>query len=116
MRCIVAGSRNFSDFDFLKLKLDRIFRNTKSLTILSGGARGADALGEMYANFYGYDLEIFKADWDLYGKRAGIIRNMEMGDSADALVAFWDYKSRGTQHMIEYAKKINLKVRVVKIT
>ena len=52
------------------------------------------------------------ANWDTFGKRAGYIRNQEMANNADALVAFWDEESKGTRHMIEIAKKQNLAVRV----
>ena len=55
----------------------------------------------------------FPADWDKYGKAAGYKRNGEMARNADALIAFWDGKSRGTKHMIDLAKKYDLQARVV---
>lgn len=58
-------------------------------------------------------LTIFKADWDKHGKAAGFKRNTEMAKYADALIAFWDGKSKGTKHMIDTAKSHNLKVRVI---
>lgn len=61
-----------------------------------------------------YNIKYFYADWDLYGKSAGYKRNIEMGNYADALIAFWDYKSKGTKHMIDYAKSKNMKIRIVK--
>ena len=56
----------------------------------------------------------FPADWDKYGKAAGFIRNEQMAQNADALVVFWDGKSRGTKNMIELAAKYKLKVRIKK--
>lgn len=114
-RVIIAGSRTFEDYNILKEYMDFLLRDIKTkeeIEIVSGQARGADALGERYALDRGYIVKQFPADWTRYARRAGIMRNEKMGDYADALVAFWDGKSRGTKHMIEYAKSKNLKVRV----
>lgn len=77
-------------------------------------AKGADLLGERYANEKGYKVSRFPADWSSFGKSAGFVRNEEMAQNADALVAFWNGKSRGTQHMIKTAERHKLKVRVKK--
>jgi len=74
--------------------------------IVSGCANGPDSAGERYAAERGLKLSRFPADWDAHGKAAGIIRNRQMGDYADALLAFWDGKSRGTKHMIDYMKRL----------
>ena len=86
---------------------------THDIIIISGTARGADTLGEQYAREWGFKLQQFPADWKSCGKTAGIIRNVQMADNADALIAFWDGKSRGTAHMINTAKKKRLPVRIV---
>jgi hypothetical protein len=114
-KVIVAGSRDFNDYELLKRKLDVALANkvSEGITIISGAARGADKLGERYAAERGYDLISKPADWNTYGKRAGYIRNEEMARIADALVAFWDGKSRGTYHMINIAKRYNLPIIVV---
>lgn len=62
-------------------------------------------MGERYAKERGYAVSEHPADWDRYGKSAGYIRNKEMAEEADALMAFWDGKSRGTMHMINLAKE-----------
>jgi len=115
LKVIIAGCRNFDDYEMLKHYVDHILQNVaqrESIEIVSGGAKGADALGERYAMERGYKLTLFPADWDKYGRGAGPKRNEQMGDYADALIAFWDGQSRGTKHMIEYAKRKGLKVRV----
>ena len=84
------------------------------MIIVSGGARGADSLGEKYSDEEGFDLEVYPAQWDKYGKRAGFRRNEQMAEVADALIAFWDGKSHGTKHMIDIMNNKNLEVRVVK--
>ncbi len=111
MKVIVAGSRTFTDYELLKLTCDNI--KTQITEIVSGGARGADKLGEQYAIERAYTIKQFPADWDRWGKSAGYNRNAEMAEYADALIAFWDGSSKGTKHMIDLAKKNNLKIKVV---
>ena len=82
--------------------------------IISGAARGADTLGARYARERGVPVLEFPADWVRLGKRAGMVRNLQMLDSADAVVAFWDGQSRGTAHMINETKKRGLPLRVVR--
>ena len=111
-RVIVAGSRDFHDYGFLLNKLDWALSNREAsgITIVSGGAKGVDALGERYAKDYGLSIERYPADWSTHGKAAGPIRNRQMAENADALAAFWDGKSRGTKNMIEEARKKGLRV------
>lgn len=115
MKIIVAGSREFKDYEMLKNKLDKLLINQKDIQIVSGGCRGADELGEMYAKEKGYSLKVFKADWNKYGKKAGPLRNRQMAKYADGLVAFYKEGSRGTKNMIEEAGKEGLKIRIIKI-
>lgn len=115
MRIIVAGSRDFNDYPFLCETMDRLTRklDKKKLVIISGGAKGADKLGERWAFERMVSVEIFHADWAKHGKAAGPIRNGEMADVADVLIVFWDGKSPGTKDMISQANKKGLKVRVI---
>jgi hypothetical protein len=85
--------------------------------IISGGARGVDSLAIRYAKDNKLPYETFIPDWDKYGKKAGIYRNCEMGDCADALIAIWDGASSGTKHMITYAMNLKRikKIFVVKV-
>jgi hypothetical protein len=114
-KVIVAGSRNFCDYELLKCKLMFLLKNKlkNDVEIISGGAKGADCLGERFAKENGYNLRIFKANWNKYGKKAGPIRNTEMVEYADALVAFWDGKSKGTAHIIDFADFNCLNIRVI---
>lgn len=114
MKVIIAGSRNFNDYTLVKNNCDVLLSIAKeTIEIVSGGARGADSLGERYAHENNLELKVFPADWDKYGKGAGFIRNKQMAEYGDALIAFWDGKSAGTKMMIDLAKKINLKVKVI---
>ena len=114
MKIIIAGGRDFKSYELLKYKCDIILKNVKTpIEIVSGKAKGADFLGETYAIEKGYEISYFPAGWEKHGKSAGVIRNEQMANYADALIAFWDGKSRGTKNMIELAKKNNLAVKII---
>ncbi len=114
-RVIVAGSRGFNDYAVLQMVCDKLLakkKQTHNIIIISGTARGADTLGEQYARERGYVAERFPADWLQYGKAAGPIRNRQMADNADALIAFWDGYSTGTRNIITEARRKGLVVRI----
>lgn len=113
-KVIVAGSRGFKDYNLLEKKLDFYLSNKDEVEIVSGTARGADALGERYASNRNYVVTRFPADWDQFGKSAGYKRNAQMAEYADACVVFWDGKSKGTEHMINLAKEHGLALRIVR--
>lgn len=119
-RVIIAGSRTFNGYEFLVKKVQSVLslsNNTnEKIIIVSGGANGADKLGERFAKEFGYELEVYKADWEKYGKRAGYVRNEEMAKVSQQLIAFHDGKSKGTLHMIGIARKMSLDVCVVRYT
>ena len=79
MKVIIAGSRDFYDYNMLKQFCDKVLCNIKNIEIVSGTAGGTDRLGERYAKENGYKLTKFPADWNKYGKPAGYIRNEQMG-------------------------------------
>ena len=115
-RVIIAGTRDFSDYQLLRDKCDAILsskRQDSNIIIVSGTARGADRLGERYARERGYEIRQFPADWLNDEKKAGPIRNAKMADNADALIAFWDGESRGTKNMIETANRKGLVIRTI---
>ena len=116
-KIIIAGGRDFMDYNLLKEKTNKILQEKKvthKIVIISGCARGADTLGLRYASENTFDVEEYPADWDKYGKKAGYMRNVEMAENADALIAFWDGKSKGTKHMIDIATERNLPIRVIR--
>jgi hypothetical protein len=115
IKVIVAGGRDFYDYDLLQRKLIHWFRGMtpEDVVIVSGGARGADKLGERFAEEHGCELKVFNADWDRWGDSAGYRRNVEMAEYADACICFWDGKSKGTKHMADIAEKKGLKLKIV---
>lgn len=118
LKVIIAGSREFADE---KLLFNRAgwwygtLANTPEIIVVSGGARGADTLGERWANYMQFmtlQYPVTKEDWDKHGKKAGILRNVEMAKIADVLLAFWDGESKGTKHMIDEALRRGMEVHV----
>lgn len=84
--------------------------------IVSGGAIGADSYAKDYALKNGITLVEFLPDYKKYGKKAPILRNIQIVDNSDFLLAFWNGNSRGTKFTIDYAIKQGVAVRVIEIT
>ena len=104
MKVIIAGSRSITDGKAVRKAVD--LSGFSITEVVSGNADGVDKLGELWAASENIPVKRFLPDWKRLGKKAGIVRNREMGEYADALVAVWDGKSRGTKHMIEYMRGI----------
>jgi hypothetical protein len=102
MKVAVIGGRKFDDYERLKKVLNQ-FNITR---IISGGANGADKLSERYATEKNIQTEIYLPDWDLFGKKAGFLRNTTIIENSEVVVAFWDGKSRGTRDSIGKANKL----------
>lgn len=114
-KIIVAGTRTFNNAELLAKKLHKLTRKIKRpVVIVTGAAKGADALAEKWALSYPRMMTVkrFHADWEIHGKAAGPIRNQKMVDYADRLIAFWDGESPGTADVIRRARKAGLKVKV----
>lgn len=80
-RVVIAGCRNYENYEEAKLYIDKCISSIKEqnkIIILSGGARGADKLGERYAIENGFEIECYPAEWKSYGKKAGPIRNKKI--------------------------------------
>jgi hypothetical protein len=109
MKLIIAGGRSCTDFQGV-LEAFNIFSGLYGYPeeIISGGASGVDKIGEKIADQLNIKLIQFPALWELFGKAAGPKRNEEMADYADALLLYWDGKSRGSKNMKKCAKKHNL--------
>lgn len=117
-RVLIAGCRNYNDYECAKRCIDYYIKDIRQkyeLVFVSGGCRGADLLGERYAEENGFSVEIYPADWAKFGRKAGPIRNKLMAEVSDYIICFWDGKSAGTKSMIECAKRTNkpLKVKLI---
>lgn len=113
MKLIIAGGRNITDYSLVLSALSESgFIPTE---IVSGMASGVDTLAIQYAIENNLPLVEFHADWKKHNRAAGPIRNREMAEYGDALIAIWDGVSRGTKNMIEEATKRGLSVYVKRI-
>ena len=113
MKIIIAGSRSITDYNSL---VDSIIESNFIITeVISGHANGVDKLGEKYAKENRIPLKIFEAQWKISGRRAGYLRNIDMARHADALIAIWDGKSKGTKMMIDIARNYGLKIYIKEI-
>jgi hypothetical protein len=111
MKVAVIGSRNFNDYEKVKQVL-----STKNITLLvSGGAKGADTLGQKYAEEHDIETKIFLPDWEKYGKKAGFLRNSDIINESELVIAFWDGVSKGTLDSLKKAKKENKNILIINI-
>lgn len=110
MRTIIAGSRDCVVPLYLHNAIAKC--GWVPSVVLCGCARGVDQLGYEWAIDHDIPVELWKAEWDNYGKAAGMIRNKQMAENAQALIAIWDGYSKGTANMIDIAKRMKLKVYV----
>lgn len=110
MRLGIIGSREFSDYDLLKKTLKQHWFCSQWGTwikeVVSGGAKGADFLAARWAKENHIKLTEYIPDWEKYGKRAGPIRNEDIVKNSDAVLAFWDGKSKGTGNSLSIAKRL----------
>lgn len=120
MKLIIAGSRN------INLTVDQVQEavverwSTWGVVdgvseVVCGLARGPDLAGKEWAKSMGIPVKEFPANWEQFGRKAGALRNIEMAEYADELLAYWDGKSRGTQHMIKDMENRKKKVHIVKL-
>lgn len=105
MKLAIVGSRTYDNYSMLSIFVTMTSLAHGPVTeIISGGARGADRLGERWAGEHKIPVTQFLPDWETHGKAAGYIRNKDIVAAADFVLAFWDGESRGTKHSIDLAK------------
>ena len=113
MKLIIAGSRTFTNYQLLCQTLAP--ERPRITQVITGGARGADALGKRWAWSKQVPWKGFKADWERFGKSAGMRRNHQMAQAGDMLIAFWDGQSVGTAHMVQCMRQLGKPVVVIRV-
>lgn len=111
MKLAIIGSRNIPE-TITVLTINEIIKDMGVTHIVSGGARGADSLGEYYAKYYGLEAIIFKPDWSI-GRHAGMLRNTKIIEEAEVILAIWDGASKGTHDSIKKAIKAGKPVMIL---
>lgn len=97
----IVGSRGWKDHEMIR---DYVYSLSPDDTVITGGAKGADQFAEIYARERGLAVLVFRPDWKQHGKAAGLVRNRQIVDKCDRLVAFWDGQSTGTNHGVGLAR------------
>jgi hypothetical protein len=111
----IVGSRNFSNYEYLRETILSLYNIKLIDTIVSGGASGADKLSERFSTEFGIPMKVYLPDWQKYGKSAGMIRNSDIISNSDEVIAFWDGNSKGAANSINKAIAANKIVRIIKI-
>lgn len=104
MNLSVIGSRTFNNYQLLEEEI--LYHQLNIGKIISGGAKGADTLAEIFAKKHDIETLILKPEWNLYGKSAGYKRNVDIINKCDICIAFWDGESKGTKHSIDIANNL----------
>ena len=115
MRVIICGSRYWDDAARIESVIEALTNLDPDLTVIEGGALGADRLARDVARNWGLEVEEYPAIWSHYGKAAGPKRNQQMLDSGvDLVIAFHHdlASSKGTADMVRRAKKLGVPVRL----
>lgn len=110
MRTIIAGSRDIVNYSILLKAIKEI--DYEISTVICGKAKGVDTLGELYAKRNNIKIEYYQANWSIYGKSAGMIRNRHMAEAAESLLLIWDGVSKGSKSMLKLAREYNLKIHI----
>jgi hypothetical protein len=111
----VVGSRSFCNYGLLASILEEFRKDHPHISLVSGGAAGADRLAERYAKAHRLPMTVLKPDWKTHGKKAGLLRNTDIVKSASHVFAFWDGKSPGTKDSIQKAQELGKILYLVKV-
>lgn len=125
MKLIIAGGRDFNDYELLEEKVDLFLYkvldgytlsniNTHNISIICGMQKGADTLGKQFGEKYNLEVIEKPADWNTHNKSAGPIRNNQMADICTHAIIFWDGSSRGSKNMIDICIQRNIPHKVIK--
>lgn len=114
MNIAIIGGRDFNNYNLLKESIFKEINLNEISLIVSGGAKGADSLGERLGEEFGISTLVFKPDWSKHGRGAGFVRNKQIIENSDIVFAFWDGKSKGTKHSIDISNSLNKKIFIIK--
>lgn len=110
MKLIIAGSRHINPSreemtNWIMSACEGFDWHFENISIISGGAAGVDRAAEDWARWWGRDFELYEADWETHGRKAGPIRNAQMAASGDGLLLIWDSRSKGSANMLKTWQK-----------
>lgn len=99
---LICGSRSIDD-----IELDCYINPDEVGTVISGGAKGIDTLAERWAKRHKKEFLAYLPQYKIYGRAAPLVRDREMVEACDRVIAFWDGKSSGTYYTIIYSIDLN---------
>jgi hypothetical protein len=103
----VVGSRVFNNWNQLKIELDKILEEDDE--IVSGGALGVDSMAQRYAKEKGHNIKIYYPKYARHGKPATFIRNKDIVEDSDLVLAFYAkgrFRVGGTANSAEWAERL----------
>ncbi len=106
MKIAIIGSRSITIQDIGK------YIPEGCTEIVSGGAKGIDTCAAEYAKQHNFKSTLFLPDYKKYGRAAPLLRNKQIIEYSDMIVALWDGNSRGTGNVINSCKKLNKNCKV----
>ena len=115
MKILIAGSRNIPSEEYEDIERDireallKLKEKHEEVILISGAARGIDSLAAELAQGLGIKVDFYPAQWSVYGRGAGMIRNKIMVEKCDLALIYWDGSSSGTANTIEQLKAKNKK-------
>lgn len=108
MKLMITGSRSLSKNEEatrdVNETLDALLAKHADIQLLSGGARGIDKMAEAWAKERKVPVVLYLPDYKRFKRGAPLVRNQEMVDTCDGVVAFWDGKSKGTKFVLDRAR------------
>ncbi len=110
VKIAIVGSRTYKHTLRIRTYMEQLSKDT---VIISGGATGVDSIAAYEANRLGLTMIVYPADWNTHGKKAGYLRNIQIVDMADEVLAFWNGISKGTQHTINIARQKHKPVLII---
>jgi len=124
LRIAIVGSRTFTNKSYFEEKvlelIEPFIKQGITIEVVSGGAKGTDTLAEQFAKDKGFLFKCFPADWETFGRSAGVRRNKEIirytnANNNGLVIAFWDFKSPGTKSTIQLARLASIPIEIVEI-
>jgi len=115
LKVAIIGSRTYNDYKVFQQEVGNMKKELGFTHIVSGGAKGVDSMAETYALLYDIPITIIKPEWKKYGKTAALLRNSDIINSVDYVIAFHQHSSPGTAHAIALGRKRGIPVKVIKV-
>lgn len=107
MILLICGDREWNNIAPIQDRLELLIELGIKPVVIHGNCRGADKLADKAAKRLGLPVFACDANWEVYDKAAGPIRNGWMADMKPDLV--WAFyvniaQSKGTKNMVNQAK------------